>query len=206
MVRPGPAQHKATPLRFSPRPMALTPSTMLSLGTAAPPFRLPAANPDVAGETVSLDDVAADGPLVVVFTCNHCPYAVHVEDRLIRQARDWAGRGVRTVAISSNDAEAYPADSFENMAERAAEEDFPFPYLYDETQEVARAYDAACTPDFYLFDADRRLVYRGRLDDGRPGREPTTTDLDDAVSELLETGAVTVQQAPSMGCNIKWRP
>ena len=185
--------------------MALTPSTMLPLGTAAPPFRLPAANPDVMGETVSLDDVAADGPFVVVFTCNHCPYAVHVEDRLVEQARAWAGRGVATVAVSSNDAAAYPADSFENMAGRAAEKAFPFPYLYDETQEVARAYDAACTPDFYLFDGARRLVYRGRLDDGRPGRDPTTADLDDAVRELVETGAVASEQVPSMGCNIKWR-
>lgn len=175
---------------------------MLPLGTAAPPFRLPAANPVIAGGTVALSDLA--GPLVVVFTCNHCPYAIHVEDRLIRLARDWAGRGVRTVAISSNDTEAYPADSFEHMAERATEKDYPFPYLYDATQETARAYDAACTPDFYLFDADHRLVYRGRLDDGRPGREPTTSDLDDAVTELMKTGAVTGDQVPSMGCNIKW--
>lgn len=183
--------------------MALTPSTMLPLGTSAPPLRLPAANPGVMGGAVSLDDLG--GPFVVVFTCNHCPYAVHVEDRLVRLAREWAGRGVATVAVSSNDAEAYPADAFEKMAERAAEKDYPFPYLYDEGQDVARAYDAACTPDFYLFDGDRRLVYRGRLDDGRPGREPTTADLDDAVRELVETGAVTGEQAPSMGCNIKWR-
>ena len=183
--------------------MAVTPSTMLPLGTAAPPFRLPAANPDVLGAEVALGDL--DGPLVVVFTCNHCPYAVHVEDRLIRRARAWAGRGVRTVAISSNDAEAYPADSFENMAERAAEKGYPFPYLYDESQEVARAYDAACTPDFYLFDADHRLVYRGRLDDGRPRRAPPTSDLDEAVAQLVETGAVTTEQVPSMGCNIKWK-
>ena len=182
--------------------MALTPSTMLPLGTAAPPFRLPAANPEVLGGEVALGDLG--GPLVVVFTCNHCPYAISVEDRLIEQARAWAGRGVRTVAISSNDAEAYPADSFDRMAERAEQKGYPFPYLYDESQDVARAYDAACTPDFYLFDADHRLVYRGRLDDGRPDREPTTTDLDDAVAELVETGAVTGEQAPSMGCNIKW--
>ena len=184
--------------------MALTPSTMLPLGTEAPAFSLPAANPDVAGETVSLEDVAAGG-LVVVFTCNHCPYAVSVEGRLIEQARAWQATGVGVVAVSSNDAEAYPADSFEKMAERAADRAYPFPYLYDETQSVARAYDAACTPDFYLFDADRRLVYRGRLDDGRPGTEPTTRDLDDAVRQLLETGAVAGEQVPSMGCNVKWK-
>jgi peroxiredoxin len=178
---------------------------MLPLGTEAPPFSLPAANPAVAGPTVSLDDVAADGPAVVVFTCNHCPYAVSVESRLIEQARGWQGAGVGVVAISSNDADAYPDDSFEKMAERAAEKDFPFPYLYDESQETARAYDAACTPDFYLFDADRRLVYRGRLDDGRPGQDPTTTDLDDAVRQLVEGGAVAVEQVPSIGCNIKWK-
>ena len=124
---------------------------------------------------------------------------------MVEQARAWLAAGVGVVAVSSNDAEAYPEDSFENMAERAREKDFPFPYLYDESQEVARAYDAACTPDFYLFDEGRRLVYRGRLDDGRPGKEPTTRDLDAAVRQLLETGRVEGEQAPSMGCNVKWR-
>lgn len=185
--------------------MARTPSTMLPLGTAAPDFALPAANPEVAGPTVSLDDVADGRPVVVVFTCNHCPFAVSVEERLVEQARGWQGLGVGVVAISANDAEAYPEDSFERMAERARERAFPFPYLHDESQAVARAYDAACTPDFYLFDADRRLVYRGQLDDGRPGSPPTTTDLDDAVRQLVEAGEVTVEQRPSLGCNIKWR-
>lgn len=185
--------------------MAVTPSTMLPLGTQAPPFELPAADPGVAGPVVSLDDVAADGPFVVAFTCNHCPYVVSLEDRLIQQARRWRAQGVGVVAISSNDAEAYPADSFDAMAERARAKGYPFPYLYDASQDVARAYAAACTPDFYLFGADRRLVYRGRLDDGRPGRAPTTSDLDRAVRQLLESGGVTVEQVPSMGCNIKWR-
>lgn len=190
--------------------MALTPSTMLPLGTEAPAFRLPAANPDRAGgDAVALDDVArGEGgarPFVVVFTCNHCPYAVSVEGRLVEQARRWQAQGLGVVAVSSNDAEAYPADSFGAMAERAAERDLPFPYLYDESQDVARAYDAACTPDFYLFGADRRLVYRGRLDDGRPGHPPTTSDLDDAVQELRQSGRVTAPQVPSMGCNVKWR-
>ena len=188
--------------------MALTPSTMLPLGIEAPAFDLPAANPDVDARgdaRRSLADYADAEALLVVFTCNHCPYAVAVEDTLIALARDIAPRGVATVAISSNDAETYPADSFEHMATRAAEKAYPFPYLYDESQAVARAYDAACTPDFYLFDRDRRLVYRGRLDDGRPGREPTTTDLRDAIEDVLATGTVTGEQIPSMGCNIKWR-
>ena len=181
-------------------------STMLPLGTAAPDFSLPAANPDVAGATVALADVAEGARgLVVVFTCNHCPYAVHIEPRLVALARAWAESGVATVAISSNDAEAYPADGFEEMAERAAREGYPFPYLYDESQETARAYGAACTPDLYLFDAARRLVYRGRLDDGRPGREPTTSDLDDAVRALLDGREPAADQAPSIGCSIKWR-
>ncbi|MEM1116327.1 MAG: thioredoxin family protein [Bacteroidota bacterium] len=185
--------------------MARTPSTMLALGTVAPDFALPAANPEVAGDTVTLDAVADGTPVVVMFTCNHCPFVISVEDRLVAQAAGWQARGVGVVAISSNDAEAYPEDAFDKMAERAREKGYPFPYLYDESQEVARAYDAACTPDFYLFDADRRLVYRGQLDDGRPGKPPTTTDLDDAVRQLTEAGAVTVEQRPSVGCNIKWK-
>lgn len=187
--------------------MARTPSSMIDLETPLPSFDLPAANPDVAGHRVTHTDLEGQ-PVVVVFTCNHCPYAIHVEPRLIEQARSWIERGVAVVAISSNDAEAYPADSFPAMAERARDRDFPFPYLYDETQDVARAFDAACTPDFYLFDGDHRLVYRGRLDDGRPSSSPpvvTSSDLEDAVAELLETGRVTGEQVPSMGCNIKWR-
>ena len=184
--------------------MALTPSTMLGLGTAMPDFRLPNTHPGQGGETVERADLAGQ-PVVVVFTCNHCPYAVHVEPRLIELARHWRQRGVATVAISSNDARAYPQDGPDEMAERAARLGYPFPYLYDETQETARAFDAACTPDFYLFDADHRLAYRGRLDDSRPGTTPTTSDLDDAVRQLLAEGEVTGEQVPSMGCNIKWR-
>lgn len=187
--------------------MALTPSTMLPLGTAAPPFDLPVAAGDSpfaapAGGRLALGDLAAAPALVVLFTCNHCPYAVAVEARTQALARAWPQ--VAFVAISSNDADAYPADSFAAMQRHGA--GWPYPYLYDESQAVARAYDAACTPDYYLFDADRRLVYRGRLDDGRPGREATTTDLGDAIGRLLETGAVTGEQTPSMGCSIKWRP
>ena len=192
--------------------MAAVESTMLPLGTAAPAFSLPAANPDVAGETVTLATVAEGARgLVVVFTCNHCPYAIHVEDRLIELATAWKAQGIRTVAISSNGADAYPADSFERMAERARDKAYPFPYLYDASQEVARAYDAACTPDFYLFDADRQLVYRGRLDDSRPmrpsrpGQPPTSNDLDDAVQALLAGQPIPEPHVPSVGCSIKWR-
>ena len=195
--------------------MALTPSTMLPLGTAAPDFSLPAANPEVdsrGGGTRALADYADAPALLVVFTCNHCPYAVAIEDRLIDTARRYAERGLATVAISSNDAEAYPADGFEEMAARARAKGYPFPYLYDESQAVARAYDAACTPDLYLFDADRRLVYRGRLDDGRPtrpgrpGTTPTTADLADALDALLDGQPIPEPQLPAMGCNIKWKP
>lgn len=182
---------------------------MLPLGTPAPDFHLPAANPSVDdrgdGLTRRLADYADARALVVVFTCNHCPYVHAVEDRLIALARETAARGVAFVAISANDADAYPADSFEAMAARAAEKGYPFPYLYDETQAVARAYDAACTPDFYLFDDVRRLVYRGRLDDGRPGRPPTTTDLADAIAATLDGRKPAATQHPSMGCSIKWK-
>ena len=190
--------------------MALAYSDMLPLGTAAPDFDLPAANPEAdgrGGARRTLADFADAEALVVVFTCNHCPYAQAVEDRLIALARDVDG--VAVVAINPNDPTRYPDDSFEAMAARSRAHDYPFPYLFDETQAVARAYDAACTPDFYLFDggADgaRRLVYRGRLDDGRPGQEPTTHELRDAIGQLLATGEVTVEQVPSMGCSIKWR-
>ncbi len=181
---------------------------MLGLGTALPDFDLPAANPEVSGDRVSRADLEG-APLVVVFTCNHCPYAIHVEPRLIEQSKGWIERGVNVIAISSNDADAYPADSFEEMSSRAARLGYPYPYLYDESQDIARAFSAACTPEFYLFDADGKLAYRGRLDDGRfarPVPSPvTTSDLEDAVTELLETGTVTGDQIPSIGCNIKWR-
>ena len=189
--------------------MAVTYSLMNELGAEAPSFDLPAANPEVdgrTGATRSLSDYGDAEALVVVFTCNHCPYARHVEDALVQTARDYGQRGVAFVAICSNDADKYPADSFEAMAERAAEKDFPFPYLHDETQEVARAYGAVCTPDFFVFDGDHRLAYRGRMDETRPNRDPATAaDLRRALDELLEQGEVTMEQHPSMGCNIKWK-
>ena len=190
--------------------MAVTYSQMMELGTRAPAFELPVANPEVddrAGVMRSLEDYADAEALLVVFTCNHCPYAVHVEDELIRVARSYQDRGVAVIAISANDAQQYPEDSFEAMQERAREKDYPFPYAYDASQEVAAAYGAVCTPDFFLFDADRRLVYRGRMDDTRPSRgEPHAQDLRAALDQLLEEGTVTVEQFPSMGCNIKWKP
>ena len=193
--------------------MAVASSTAPALGTPAAPFRLPVANPKAASgaEALALSDLADAEALLVVFTCNHCPYAIAVEDRLIHMAERYAPEGLAVVAISSNDARAYPADSFENMAVRATAKSYPFPYLYDETQEVAHSYGAVCTPDFFLYGADRRLVYAGRLDDGRPtrpgrpGTEPTTRDLADAVERALEGQPPLAEQVPSMGCSIKWK-
>ncbi len=190
--------------------MALTASLLITPGTAAPPFDLPVANPpadDPDRRTFSLDDFADAGALVVVFMCNHCPYVVHIEDALIRVARDYHARGVQFVGISANDADAYPADSFENMARRAREKDYPFPYLYDASQAVARAYGAVCTPDLFVYDRERRLVYHGGFDATRPGQgTPDGRDLRRALDELLTHGTVTSEQRPSMGCNIKWKP
>lgn len=188
--------------------MAATESVMIPLGTPAPDFNLRIANPNVdtlESDFRSFHDYANAKLLVVVFTCNHCPYAIHVEDRLIELARETAPRGVQFVAINSNDAENYPADSFENMVIRATEKSFPFPYLHDENQSVAKAYSAVCTPDFFVFDERRLLVYRGRLDDGTPGRPQTTTELKDALESLLAGHPAPEEQIPSIGCNIKWK-
>jgi len=189
--------------------MAITYSQMTELGAEAPPFDLPAANPtvdDIARATRRLDDYADAEALVIVFTCNHCPYAVHVEETLLEVARAYQERGVPFVAINANDAEHYPDDSFENMARRAQQKGYPFPYLYDASQDVARAYRAECTPDFFVYNRARRLVYRGRFDETRPGQgQPTGHDLRQALDQLLDTGEVTMEQYPSMGCNVKWR-
>jgi peroxiredoxin len=190
--------------------MAVTESTMLELGTSAPEFTLPAANPGVddrGGDTRSLTDYDDAEALVVVFMCNHCPYVKHIEKALVEVATEYQEQGVQFIGICSNDAERYPDDSFESMAARAEAKGYPFPYLQDETQEVARAYNAACTPDIYVFDADRALAYRGRFDETRPdGAEAHGGDLQQALDELLEAGDVTMEQKPSMGCNIKWKP
>ena len=183
--------------------MARTPSTMLDLGTAAPSFVLP----DVDGQTVSLEDFDAAPALLVMFICNHCPFVKHVRDELARMGREYQDRGAAIVAISSNDAVAYPSDSPDAMRVEKREAGYTFPYLFDESQDVARAYHAACTPDFFLFDEDRRLVYRGQLDDSRPGNGVPVTgrDLRGALDAVLEGRPVPTDQRPSLGCNIKWK-
>lgn len=180
--------------------MALTPSTMVSLGSIAPDFELPDPR---NGQTIALSDLACDKGLLVMFICNHCPFVKHVEPGLIQLARDYAGKGIDIVAISANDVVSHPDDSPEKMAKKG----YSFPYLHDESQAVAKAYDAACTPDFFLFDSDRKLVYRGQFDDSRPGNDvPVTgTDLRAAMDALLAGRQPSTDQKPSIGCNIKWR-
>jgi peroxiredoxin len=184
--------------------MALTPSTMTPLGSAAPDFRLPNTN---GGGTVALGDLVAYDALLVMFLCNHCPFVVHVNPELIRLANDYAARSLAIVAISSNDVLSHPQDGPDPMAQRARELGYPFPYLFDESQDVARAYGAACTPDFFLYDRDRRLVYRGQLDDSRPGNAHPLdgSSLRAAIDALLAGKPVPEPQRPSVGCNIKWR-
>ncbi len=185
--------------------MSLTESTMLKLGTAAPDFHLL----DVAsGRTVSLSNFAEKKALLVMFICRHCPYVQHVKKELARLGKDYVARNVGIVAISANDARKYPDDAPENLAAFAREENFNFPMCYDESQETARAYTAACTPDFFLFDDQHKLVYRGQLDDSRPesGRPVTGKDLRAAIDAVLEGKPVNKKQRPSAGCNIKWKP
>lgn len=185
--------------------MALTPSRMLSLGTIAPPFSLPEPR---TGETVALDDFSDAKALLVVFMCNHCPYVVFVREELAQLGRDMAALGVAMVGINSNDIERFAADSPDAMVKEAHDAGYEFPYLLDESQAVAQAYMAACTPDFYLFDGERILVYRGQLDDSRPGngKSPNGADIRAAVDAVLGGTTVSTQQKPSIGCNIKWKP
>lgn len=177
---------------------------MLPLGAQAAPFSLP----DPAGKQVALDDFKACPALVVMFICNHCPFVKHVAGEIARLARDYQRRGVGFVAIQSNDAAKYPDDGPAKMAEEIKLRGYTFPYLSDETQEVAKAYRAACTPDFFLFDGDRRLVYRGQLDASRPdnGKPVDGADLRAALDAVLAARPVAEPQLPSLGCNIKWRP
>ena len=184
--------------------MSLTPSTMLSLGTKAPDFSLP----DTQGSVVSLDDFMNDTVLLVVFMCNHCPYVKHIREHFVGLVKEYQRKGVKVVGINSNDSNAYPDDSPENMAHVAKEYGFSFPYLYDESQKVARAHHAACTPDFFLFNDERRLVYRGQLDSSRPGNNIPISgkDLRAALDAVLEGKTVPSEQRPSLGCNIKWKP
>lgn len=183
--------------------MAQTPSTMLELGTPAPAFSLP---DPASGKTVSLEDFSGK-PLLVAFFCNHCPFVKHIQKVFADFAREFQARGLAVAVISSNDVENYPDDSPEKMAEEAARAGYSFPYLYDESQAVAKAYEAACTPDFFLFDAEHRLVYRGQFDGARPGNDVPVTgeDLGAAVEALLAGEAVPEDQKPSIGCNIKWK-
>lgn len=183
--------------------MALTASTMMSLGTKAPSFSLP----DVTtGKTVTLDFYKGKN-LLVMFICKHCPYVKHIAQELSRLGKDYAAKDISIVGISSNDAENYPDDSPESLKGFVADAGIVFPLLFDETQNVALAYTAACTPDFFLYDADHKLVYRGQLDDGRPGNDKPVDgkDLRHAIDTLLAGGAIGEDQKPSTGCNIKWK-
>jgi peroxiredoxin len=184
--------------------VAATTSTMTELGAPAPPFTLP----DTTGAMVSLSKFTAAKAVLVMFICNHCPFVKHIRDELARLGRDYQAAGAAVVAISSNDAVQYPDDSPAKMAAEARAAGYTFPYLYDETQEVAKSYGAACTPDFFLYDARRRLVYRGQLDDSRPknGLPVTGRDLRAALDAVLAGRPVPAEQKPSIGCNIKWKP
>jgi peroxiredoxin len=184
--------------------MALTESTMLALGTAAPAFELPDV---VTGRPVSLVTFAGTPALLVMFICRHCPYVQHVKEELARLGRDYGARGVGIVGISANDTAGYPDDAPESLAEMARAEDFTFSVLFDASQHTAKAYTAACTPDFFLFDANRRLVYRGQLDDSRPGNGKPVTgrDLRTALDAALAAHPMPGTQHPSVGCNIKWK-
>ncbi len=184
--------------------MALTESNMINLGTVAPNFDLPNT---LSGENLSLSQARGENGTVIIFSCNHCPFVIHVNDELIAVANDYKSKGINFVLISSNDVKNYPQDSPDKMKILGEELGYPFPYLYDETQEVAKAYNAACTPDIYLFDADLKLYYRGRLDGSRPGNDIPLTghDLRGAIDELMEGNAPPEKQYPSAGCNIKWK-
>ncbi len=184
--------------------MSRTESTMLPLGTAAPGFELPDV---VSGETIRLDRFQDKKALLIMFICRHCPFVKHVQQELAALGRDYAGQPLGIVAISSNDVDASPDDAPDSLREMASELGFNFPFCYDERQETARAYDAACTPDFFVFDANRKLVYRGQLDGSRPGNGIPVTgrDLRAAIDSVLNDRPVDANQKPSIGCNIKWR-
>lgn len=184
--------------------MAAVPSTMLYLGTVAPKFLL---SDTISGKEISLESIQSDLATVIMFICNHCPYVKHVNQEIVRLANDYRARGVSFVAISSNDVAAYPADSPERMKEVAAQHGYPFPYLYDEDQSVAMAYQAACTPDFFVFDSQMKLAYRGQLDGSRPRNDVPLTgeDLRAALDAIIAGQPVSEDQRPSIGCNIKWK-
>jgi thiol-disulfide isomerase/thioredoxin len=183
--------------------MAATETIQIPLGYKAPDFTLP---DTVSGKEISLDELKGEHATAVMFICNHCPYVKHVNDELVRLANDYIPKGISFIAINSNDVENYPEDSPENMKMWAKKLGYPFPYLYDETQDAARAYFAACTPDFSIFDKELICVYRGQLDESRPGRgTPDGRDIRAALDNILTGKAVASEQHPSVGCNIKWR-
>jgi len=184
--------------------MAATPTTQIPLGFEAPDFRLPDM---VSGQVKTLTELQSDKATVVVFICNHCPYVIHIIDELVNVGKEYIPKGVSFVMVNSNDVENYPADSPEKMVEFAKERDFPFPYLYDETQETAKAYDAACTPDFNIFDSEMKCVYRGQFDNSRPGNdEPVNgADLRRTLDLIFAGKKISEEQRPSIGCNIKWK-
>ncbi|MEO9884880.1 MAG: thioredoxin family protein [Balneola sp.] len=183
--------------------MSATLSTMLEIGTKAPDFKLP----NTEGSMVSLNDMKFENGLLVMFICNHCPFVKHLNEALVEFANEYKEKGIECVAISSNDVENYPQDSPELMKKLSDQHQFPYPYLYDESQEVAKAYKAACTPDFFLFNAESKLFYRGQFDDSRPGNGKPITgkDMRDATDMMLNKEATYEPQKPSMGCNIKWK-
>jgi peroxiredoxin len=185
--------------------MVRTVSTMLELGVQAPDFRLPE---PATGRTISLEDFKEAPALLVIFMCNHCPYVKHIRGALADFAREYQPKGLAVVGINANDVQNYPDDGPEKMVEEVESQGYLFPYLYDGTQAVAKAYKAACTPDFFLFNKDQKLVYRGQFDDSRPGNNLPVTgnDLRSAVEAVLNGEAISSEQQPSMGCNIKWKP
>ena len=183
--------------------MANTPSNMLPLGTKAPPFEL---LDTVSDKTLSLDLLKGKMGTVIMFICNHCPFVIHVNPEIAKMAKEYREKGIAFIAISSNDVVNFPQDAPHLMKKKALKADYTFPYLYDETQDVAKAYDAACTPDFYVFDKNLGLVYRGQLDDSRPGNgiQVSGIDLRNAIEALLNGNEINPIQKPSIGCNIKW--
>lgn len=184
--------------------MAAIESTMLALGTQAPEFTLP---DTISGKTLSLNELKSDKATVIMFICNHCPYVKHVREELIRLPKEYRAKGVSFVGISSNDADAYPDDAPEELKKAAEEYGYAFPFLYDESQDAAKAYSAACTPDFFIFDKNLKLVYRGQLDDSRPGNNiPVNgSDIRAALDNILSGQPVNKNQKPSIGCSIKWK-
>ncbi len=184
--------------------MALTESNPFPLGTQAPDFTLP---DTVSGHDLSLQEIRSDKGTVIMFICNHCPYVVHINSVLVNLVKEYQDKGISFVGISANDAKRYPADGPVEMAKLAVSEGFTFPYLYDETQEVAKAYDAACTPEFYVFDQDMKLVYHGQMDEARPGNGQTVNgkDLRNALDLLLDGKPIPKDQKPGIGCGIKWK-